>query len=507
MGDDPAWTRILSKKNSSEISKNSDLDQAKVNLLTEFLIKQNDALNQRNQELLNQLAEADREIDRLKAEIFTQPNVQQPELESVVECLELELARSCGTLQKAKTQRAEIGDNLKNTSQTPQLKEATLRGLGYSENKMAFPEIFDRLHQCVQALEFKVSDLVNRQWLLTLTCKDPQTQHPLLVKSEVERGQKVIKNGIPLCEESACAKDQQHQIVEEELKKRATVFSLLLKVISQLAGNKMPDLASEHELVQINPKVLKRLQLENDIWESFAKTLKNTASNNMENEQAAFLLQTAEMKLEEVKMYLSVLNFNPPTLSSNSGPSHLDNKSLTNPDLAFINTANMEEEQRDVMWEGLKEHMEQRLILTDHITSKLISFTSNEHFFEVNQSYIWNKSNKLHPMISAVMDIIATYLTEKLSSSVKMQKSVAIQTENWAMMLEHNMPVDEKPEVNKDTGEETITSLKSYIEELEHMLSETLTSLQQQHNKDKENLKVDIMVILSFSFITLKYVS
>ncbi|XP_053095226.1 myosin phosphatase Rho-interacting protein isoform X2 [Pangasianodon hypophthalmus] len=521
LGDDPTWARMFSERTALMIREGTVSDQAMVKLLSqeaEFLTRQNEALNQRNQELVNQLAEADREIDRLKAELFSQPNGHQPELESIVECLELELARSCGQLQEAQTQLAEMEDNLKDTHQTLQLKEATLRGLGLlnmdSEYKIAFPEIIDRLHQCVQVLEFKVSELVSQQWLSTLTCKELQTQNTSLMKLEVQNSQKImeddtknmmlereLESNIPLCEGLAHTKDEQHQnrieTVEVALKKRSNVFSLLIEVIRQLAGNEMPESVSEHETAQMNPKVLRRLQLEKDIWESFVNTLKSATSDNLENEEAACLLRSAEMKLGEVKMYLSALSIyksiscNPLTLSSNSGPDNSGNTSSSNPDIIGINDGKMEKEQNNVMWKGLKEHMEKRLILIDHVTSKLESFTNNETLSEITRQF--QKTNTFYPIISVVMDIMAAYLVEKLSHSVIMQKSVAIQTENQEMLEQNIMAVNEKPEVSEGTGKETITYLKSRIKELEHLLSERLTSLQQQHEKDKERLKVDIM--------------
>ncbi|XP_026997526.2 myosin phosphatase Rho-interacting protein-like isoform X2 [Tachysurus fulvidraco] len=506
LGTYPPWPRIFSESTSLMISEDKYSDQAMVKLFSqevELLNKQNQDLNQRNQELLNQLAEADREIDRLKSELF-----HQLELESIVECLESDLARSCGKLQEAKAQLAEMEDNLKASHQTLQLKEASLRDLGFlsidSENKIAFPEIIDRLRQCVQVLEFKVSELVSQQWLSTLTCNDLQTQKTFLVKSDVEYGQKVtecdemlenvLESNVPLSEGLPHIKDQLHQN-RIELKKRSNLFSLLLEVISQLAGNEMTDSVLEYDVREINPKVLRRLQLENNIWKSFVNTLKNITSYNPQNEEAACLLQSTEMKLQEVKMYLSLYKSNSSNpLSSNSG---LDNTSSTSPEIVSINNGIMEKEQKDVMWKDLKEHMEQRLILIDHVTN-------NEQFSEMIKSYlknhVWNKTNMFYPMISVLLDILAAYLVEKLSRSVITQKSVEIQTENQEMRLEqNNMAV-----VSEGSGNETITSLKNHIKELEHTLSERLMSLQQQHAKDKERLKVDIKAAFEQNITLLK---
>lgn len=74
------------------------------------------------------------------------------------------------------------------------------------------------------------------------------------------------------------------------------------------------------------------------------------------------------------------------------------------------------EEQKDVMWKGLKEHMEKRLTLINHVTSKLESCANKEDLSEITrQHHNRMKTNTLYPMISAVMDIMAAYLVDKLS--------------------------------------------------------------------------------------------
>lgn len=526
LADDPLWTRMFSERTSLMMSEDTDLDQAMGKLVTqkaEFLTRQNETLSQRNQELVNQLAEADREIDRLKAELVYQPNGHQPELKSIVDCLELELARSCGQLQEAQTQLAEMEDNLKETRQTLQLKEATLRGLGFltidNEYETAFPKIIDRLRQCVQFLEFKVSELGSQQWLSTAKSAILCKSNTLLMKSEVQNEQKTEEDdeknkmlkrefNTSHCEGLAHTPVQQHQnrlqTIEIELKKRSDVFILLLEVISQLAGNEMTESVSEHKTAQINPKVLRGLQLENDIWEEFVNILKSTTSNNMQNEEAACVLQSAKMKLEEVKMYLSTFGFskstssNPLTLSSNSRSDNSVNTSSTDPEIIGINDGKLKEKQKNAMWKTLKDHIEKRLILIDHVRSKLV--TNNDHLSAITrQCHKGIETNLFCATTSVVMDIMAAYLVESLSQTVIIKESVAIQTENQEMVLgENNLAVNEKPEVSEDLGKETISNLKSHIKELDHLLSERLEYLQLQHENDQKKLKEDMMVVLLF---------
>ncbi|KAF7698186.1 myosin phosphatase Rho-interacting protein-like [Silurus meridionalis] len=484
--------------NALVISEDTDRDQTMLKLLSqeaEFLTRQNKALNQRNQELVNQLAEADREIDRLKAELVYHSNGNQSERESIVECLDLEFARSCGKLQEAQTQLTKMEDSLMYFHPTLQLKEATLRGLNFlamdSECKMAFPDIIDRLCQCVQVVELKVCELVSQQWLSTMTCNELQSQN-ILMKFEVNDHQQTMENymknemlqreleaNIRLCKGVTTTKDQQCQNrieTVEELKKRSSVFGFLLKVVSQLAGN-VNESVSEHETAQINPKELSWLQMKSYIWQSFVNHLKATTSDSMEIKYADCLLQSAEIKLEEVKMYHSAL-------CRNLGLDHSGNTS-THPDIIEMDDGKIEKEKKHVIWKGLKEHIEKSLILIDHLTSKVESFTSNANLSKkAVQCLIWMQKNAFSPIISIVMDIMAAYLIEKLSHPVIMQKPVAIQTEKQKMMLEQ----DNMAEISEGPGREIISNLKSHIKEIEHLLCERLTSLQ-QHDEDKQTLK------------------
>ncbi|KAM9817029.1 uncharacterized protein ACB057_002309 [Neosynchiropus ocellatus] len=118
----------------------------------ELLTTENGALKQRCQEIVNQLTEADREIDRLKDELVIQQGGKQhhlvmQELKRLKaelfenqanaidrEYYERELNEKSMRLHEALITLEELGMTLNETEKKLQLKEATLKGLGFQDD-------------------------------------------------------------------------------------------------------------------------------------------------------------------------------------------------------------------------------------------------------------------------------------------------------------------------------------------------------------------------------------
>lgn len=136
----------------SEIENHSETNDMSIGLLSqrvELLTSENGALKQRCQEIVNQLTEADREIDRLKAELISQQGGKQHHLvmeelkrlkaelaenQAIAidrEYYERELNEKSLRLHEALVTLEELGNTLKDTEKKLQLKEATLKGLGF----------------------------------------------------------------------------------------------------------------------------------------------------------------------------------------------------------------------------------------------------------------------------------------------------------------------------------------------------------------------------------------
>ncbi|KAM6963618.1 uncharacterized protein LKV04_019678 isoform 1-T1 [Tautogolabrus adspersus] len=136
----------------SGIEHHKEANEMNIGMLSqrvELLTSENGALKQRCQEIMNQLTEADREIDRLKAELISQqggkPHHQVLEELKILkaelaenqasaidrEYYERELNEKSLRLHEALVTLEELGNTLKDTEKKLQLKEATLKGLGF----------------------------------------------------------------------------------------------------------------------------------------------------------------------------------------------------------------------------------------------------------------------------------------------------------------------------------------------------------------------------------------
>lgn len=164
----------------SEIENHSEANDMTVGMLSqrfELLSSENGALKQRCQEIVNQLTEADREIDRLKAELISQQGGKQhhlimEELKRLKaelaenqanaidrEYYERELNEKSLRLHEALVTLEELGNSLKDTEKKLQLKEATLKGLGFPadyEDEDLHPE---RLKEQLEASQAKLSEM------------------------------------------------------------------------------------------------------------------------------------------------------------------------------------------------------------------------------------------------------------------------------------------------------------------------------------------------------------
>lgn len=160
----------------------------------ELLANENVALNQRYQEIVNQLREADREIDRLKAELdrlrcnVIQDTTKQEDKETDV--YEQALDQKSQQLQEALIKLEVLGNNLKETEKRLQLKEATLRGLGFqvveNDDSDKSPPETEELKRQIEFIQSKLS--VKEQMLHNVEqiCRELQTQNTELITKNEE---------------------------------------------------------------------------------------------------------------------------------------------------------------------------------------------------------------------------------------------------------------------------------------------------------------------------------
>ncbi|XP_031683699.1 uncharacterized protein LOC109884101 isoform X3 [Oncorhynchus kisutch] len=343
----------------------------------ELLSSQNEALNQRNQEMLNQLTEADREIERLKAELITQYSGPQflPEAEqhsqTKVEGLEKELRRRDEQLQEAPSLLASMDQRLKETDVQLQLREDTFKDLGFpaeedddddddDEEEEAGEENInthhlgekerEHLQQCLQAMEAKQLELERQLQHTEQTCRELQAHNTQLREAErlysqrameaeadivrfneeVEKERTVEKeSGLRCSSEGKWQEEvildsgeERVQQVMEGIRLMARTLGRVVQVIdrSDMDVVKMP---LDRKCVEVNKTVVRQLQLEEEFWGRLLNSLKvNPSQSNEDKLTDVILSQILEHMVVEKQTLLlahTLFSHNKTDLNINTG--------------------------------------------------------------------------------------------------------------------------------------------------------------------------------------------
>nr|XP_020460519.1 myosin phosphatase Rho-interacting protein-like isoform X2 [Monopterus albus] len=294
-------------------------DQAMVRRLSqevELLTSQNEALNQRNQEMLNQLIEADREIERLKAELscrYTEPH-HLPEVEQQgkmrLEDLEKELSLRNQELLEAQMLITSLGENLRETEAMLQLNIPAETGKTGEEKSHCAEKTEAYLLQCFQATQAKLMELVRQLDQSELTCRELQAQNSELKQAEKLYRQRAAEAEADIMSlnqklEEGSLKDrdgnrgvsgeERIQQVIEGIVMRLEALGKLLDVINRLEFGK----ESEHEEEE-EPTVVSQLKWEEGFWSSLLNELRTSTSQSNEEKAVEKLLSevTEHMILE-----------------------------------------------------------------------------------------------------------------------------------------------------------------------------------------------------------------
>ncbi|XP_026181532.1 myosin phosphatase Rho-interacting protein-like isoform X2 [Mastacembelus armatus] len=294
-------------------------DQAVVRKLSqevELLTSQNEALNQRNQEMLNQLTEADREIERLKAELssrYPEPH-HLPEVEQqgkTREDLERELSLRKQELLEAQMVITSLGENLRETEALLQLNIPTETEESGEERHECAKKADEYLLQCFEATETRLTELERQLDQSELTCSELQEQNSELTEAEklslvqsdaMSLNQEV--NGERLkdrCGYKCVSGEERIQQVIQRIVMRLEALGRLLEVISRLDCDK----ESEHE-EEKKPMVVNQLKWEESFWSSLLNGLNASPSHSNEEKGFELLLSevTEDMMLEKQVLLL-----------------------------------------------------------------------------------------------------------------------------------------------------------------------------------------------------------
>ncbi|KAM9391629.1 uncharacterized protein KZ484_003170 [Pholidichthys leucotaenia] len=285
----------------------------------EILTTQNEALNQHNQEMLNQLTEADREIERLKAELssrYTEPH-QLPEVDEQgktrLQDLERELNLRNQELLEAQMLFASLEKHLKEAEvMLLQIKGSAEREKT-AENDSKKAEGY--LRRCFEATEAKLMELENQLVQSELNCRELQQQNSDLKESEKlyhQRAAEAETNIRKLREEidekerlkggdKNTSGEEKVQLVIEGMIMRQRALEKLLDAIDGL------DCESRIKGDEEIPSAVTQLKWEEKFW-SLLQTDKQKVSNKDQSQQCdlveMLLSEMAEKMMLEKQMLL-----------------------------------------------------------------------------------------------------------------------------------------------------------------------------------------------------------
>uniref|UniRef100_UPI003AB092F9 uncharacterized protein mprip isoform X1 n=2 Tax=Centroberyx gerrardi TaxID=166262 RepID=UPI003AB092F9 len=273
----------------SKIENHSEANEMTVGILSqrvELLTSENGALNQRCQEIVNQLTEADREIDRLKAELIDlqggkQHHLVMEELNRLKaelaknqanaidrEYYERELNEKSLRLHEALVTLEELGNSLKDTEKKLHLKEATLKGLGFQVASYEDDESQLEKEQLKELLEASEAKLVEREANL-------QSAEQRCMELEAQNSELIEQN-----QESERASSQKLKEAEDEIRMLREKLEVEMKagrgektahVSEELIQSGEEQVADEGRIEQVVEEIEKKSEAINQVLEMLAK--------------------------------------------------------------------------------------------------------------------------------------------------------------------------------------------------------------------------------------------
>lgn len=278
-------------------------DQAVVRRLSqevELLTGQNQALNQRNQEMLNQLTEADREIERLKAELsgrYSDCTHHLPEVEQQgklsVEDLDRELSLRNQELAEAQALIVSLEESLRETEALLQaaIPAATPVDAEVHGDRAAKAEEY--LLRCFEATEAKLAELERQLGQSELTCGELRLQNAELKEAEKRYCHRAAEAAVdvsrldPGLEERRTNRRNRCLSAEERIQQvidgmvvRLEALRKLLEVIDGL------DLEKEHD----EESTVSQVTWEKVFWSVLLSELQARASQSHEEKSVGTLL-------------------------------------------------------------------------------------------------------------------------------------------------------------------------------------------------------------------------
>lgn len=521
----------------------------------ELLTSQNEALNQRNQEMLNQLTEADREIERLKAELSSRyseprdlPEVEQPG-KTRVEGLEMELNLKNQELQEAQTLISSLEETLRETEVLLQLSDQ----VGEDENKKRNEKPEGYLLRCFEATEAKLTELERQLDQSELNCRELQEAEKLSCQRAAEAEADIRRLNEELEKERlrgdrSVSAEEKTQKVIEGMVARLSALGRLLEAIDTLEGGE-----AEVEEGERSPAVVSQLESEEAFWSLLLKKLKEDPSELIEPADVRVGEAAEQMVLETRMLLIGHRLLQTEQAAQEGGEGGHEGEAN---DVALETTKT--EEESGVFdlsdFERFKAVTQIKISLLDQLAASLSAAAAVHDELQPTADRLYEFHSSDHPWIASFIYSAATEalyrhrlrrlwakhancskcaklreenddLKAKLSNleeqrtskmnagcqtdeiylqEAELQGAEESEEEEEELIDEMEIPQKVSDESLEESDEpdgnvELISALRRKVEELE----EQLTSVQLQHEKETEKLKVGVAFIhFCFDFLS-----
>ncbi|KAG7325283.1 hypothetical protein KOW79_011599 [Hemibagrus wyckioides] len=411
----------------------------------ELLTSENEALNQQYQEIVNQLREADREIDRLKAELHRLQNGQQcqesrgnqdviepGDKETVKTLYEQELLDKSQKLEEALIKLEVLGNSLKDTEKKLQLKEATLKGLGFqvpeNENGDESPESEkDHLRHHIEIIESKLSEKEKLLQSVEHMCRELEAQNKEL-QTRKQKAEQTFKQALSEAKEdirmlkeraveevqsdNECRVDskcrelmQSDEGVMEEVfegfKRRSSALNQVLAMLMKSSEDKFDGSSVDFEEGKVGRNLTGRMMalFEREILGRVLSGVEKSQVGNGDGEQASVVKNTAERMLVENKILFSVIK----TIESSVNTEHTE--------MQIDKDVVGDEKIKDVIIKKLVETLQSRVALLNRIASA-VNEPANEQFksLVLTLSSCGPQTQWSQCVQDALLDVTRTYI-------------------------------------------------------------------------------------------------
>ncbi|XP_061605981.1 myosin phosphatase Rho-interacting protein-like isoform X2 [Phyllopteryx taeniolatus] len=466
-------------------------DQATVMKLSqevEILGGQKEALDQRNQEMLNQLSEADREIQRLKEELSLRCTEQLPKQ---MEDLQQELQEKDLQLLQAQTLITSLENRLGDAEEDePSVGNAEVASVGNTEGSLL---------RCFQATEAKLTELERKLHQSEFSCRQLQAENEALKEAGKLHRQNATQTEADFSRPAPA--DRRTQQMLEWTMLRWKVLDRFLQVVDRLDVMKTK-MGNEEEAG--HPVTSCQLKLE-ELWSALLDDVNANASRTQEQNEE-ILNDVARQMIPENQMLLLGGTLLTEDDKSSAG---LDRKHKENIQDVLGNTQCVSAPESGRMSDDTK-HLSalddsgvEFLGMIVQIISSWINVMSSslrdkvgmtaEHLratfiFSTEAAFCFRMTSKCNGLLEE-----NTELRRRLSQAEK-------QTANVDAGSQAEQEAEEGEEVTRRQEAAQVAALTGRVTDLEEQLSTTrqkLTSDQMQHDEEVQNIKAQCELSLA----------